>query len=132
MTNYFVAISKYDRIYLCRFMVAPLVSLRRRSGPASQTYYPEVTPSNTRVEDSRIFREELSCAFSTTFLLSPHAVVNSYYDQRSIWDYKDPLADQKYANLYPAGVTPHMDLRLSLRTVYQARLLYQQQNSLRP
>jgi hypothetical protein len=112
-------------------MVSPLINAGRRPGPASQTFYPEVF-SSENVESSRAFREELSCAFSTTYLLKPHAIVRSYFDQRSIWDYKDPEINRNLAHLYPADFSPGMDLRKSLYSVYQARLLYQRENSLQP
>ncbi len=112
-----------------RFMVDPLLSNGRRPGPASRTFYPEVIQSGS-VNNSKEFREELSCAFSSTYLLYPHAIVRSYFDQKAIWCYKDPEAYNQASLYCPANTNPGDELRFSLRSVYQARVVYQLRNTL--
>ncbi len=115
-----------------RFLVAPILHEGRNMGPASRTFYPDLPPSDRNVETSGRFRSELSSAFSHTFLLRPHAIVSSYFDERSIWDYRDQSIIDQFSRLYPSTFTPLMDLRRSTRSVYNARLVYQQTHTLRP
>ncbi len=110
-------------------MVHPLLSARRRPGPARKTFYPATRQPGV-VNNSKEFREEFSCAFSSTFLLAPHALIRSYFDEKSIWSFRDPEALRLASLSYPALTNPEADLRYALRSVYQARILYQQQNTL--
>jgi hypothetical protein len=112
-------------------MVDPLLDHDRRPGPASETFYPDHAAS-ANVEGSGDFRRELSAAFSHTYMLTPHALVHSYYDGLSVWSYKDQRVIDKYSSLYVYPFTPMMDLQMSERSVYQARIQYQQSTTLRP
>lgn len=87
---------------------------RPRPGPAIATYYtlPEHL-INTYPELNSVpqLRSELSYAYSATFLMKPHAIVQSYLDNADIDQYIDNEAVFSASILYDLPQTPASDLR---------------------
>jgi hypothetical protein len=107
-----------------RFMVEPLLIQGRQVGPASRTFYPPFSYSNG-IDSSSQFREQLSDAYSRTYLLTRHAVVNSYFDCAPLTDYQDVQAYDEAASLYLTNSSPRDDLIFAKWSVYRARLINQ-------
>ncbi len=105
-------------------MVEPLLVQGRQVGPASRTFYPSFT-YGSGIDSSSQFREQLSDAYSHTYLLTRHAVVNSYFDCAPLTDYHDVRAYDEAASLYLNNVTPRDDLIFAKWSVYRARLINQ-------
>jgi hypothetical protein len=104
-------------------MVVPLLCAARRPGPAAKTFYPDLVTSPD-IESSGNFRLAFSNAFSRTHLLVPHAIVRSYFEQKPLWDYRDPEMIMQVSNLYPPMHSPLLDLGRAKRSVCEARFLY--------
>jgi hypothetical protein len=66
----------------------------------------------------------MSLAFSTAYLLKPHAVVHSYITQRPLADFIDPDAYAYADPLYPDNQTPVQDLMDTEEAVRQCRDLF--------
>ncbi len=105
-------------------MVEPLLVHGRQVGPASRTFYPPYD-FGPDISSSPLFREQLSDAYSRTYLLKRHAIVNSFFDGTPPTDYRDLRAYNAAASLYQNDVLPEDDLALAKWSVYRARLLNQ-------
>jgi len=90
-----------------------LTGERPKPGPATATYYkfPEsFAAAYPDLDVTPRIRSELSEAYSSTYLLKPHAVVLSYLDNEPVDQYTDPNAISDASRLYDLPQTPMSDL----------------------